>query len=412
VLAQVVSAPPPSLHAAGVAVPRKLAKMVQQCLAKDPTQRPGDALQFADLLGDSVVVRRELPAALRAFVKRDGRTDGAGTILTIVGTQVASIAASNVAGVGAYVAGTVASLLIAPVVFGVLSAFRLSKRGFAHGDLEPAFASEWETLQEERQESRRRGLPVLERIAGVVTRVTAGMALVTIPVAMTRDTTMHTVPVATLAFLLAAILSGSSFIWLVLAYMQRDVDVAFWRRVWTGSFGRLSFALARRLGAQRNSQAAMTHRATELSLSLAAEQLFDSLPKATRDSLRDVPPMLKQLQEDSTALRRRLAQLEEIVASSAPEDARADVWRAERDAVGAKLRDSVSALEMLRLNLLRLHAGAISVDGVTTHIGLALEASNHVVRHVEARDEVEDVFAAVQVAPATVIVEDRDEEWA
>jgi len=317
-----------------------------------------------------------------------------------------------VAGVGAYVVGTIASALIAPMVFGVVSAYRLSKRGFAHGDLEPAFVSEWETLQEERQESRRRGLPVLERIAGVVTRVTAGMALVTVPVAMTRDTTMHRVPVATLAVLLAAILSGSSFIWLVLAYMQRDVDVAFWRRVWTGPFGRMSFTLARRLGAQRDSQPAMTHRATELSLSLAAEQLFDSLPKATRESLRDVPPALKQLQHDSTALRRRLGQLEEVLASLTPDDDRAAVLRAERDAVATRMRNAVSALEVLRLNLLRLHAGAIGVDGVTTHIGLALEASDHVARHVEARDEVEDVFAGVRASDEVPAAAARDEAWA
>jgi serine/threonine-protein kinase len=190
------------------------------------------------------------------------------------------------------------------------------------------------------------------------------------------------------------------------------VDVVFWRRVWTGPFGRMSFTLARRLGAQRDSQPAMTHRATELSLSLAAEQLFDSLPKATRESLRDVPPALKQLQHDSIALRRRLGQLEEVLASLPPDDDRAAVLRAERDAVATRMRNAVSALEVLRLNLLRLHAGAIGVDGVTTHIGLALEASDHVARHVEARDEVEDVFAGVRASDDVPAAAARHEAWA
>jgi serine/threonine-protein kinase len=412
VLSQLVSAPAPSLHAVGVAVPRKLAKMVQQCLAKDPAQRPSDALQFADLLGESVVVRRELPAALRAFVKRDGRTDGPGTILTLVGTQVAAIAASNVAGVGAYVVGTIASAFIAPMVFGVVSAYRLSKRGFAQADLEPAFVTEWESLREERGVQSRRAVSWLEGIAAAVTRVTTGMLLVTAPMLIGTPIGERLAPVAELVVLLVAIVAVSGFGWLLLASMQRDVDVAFWRRVWTGRFGRLSFALARRLGARPATSAAMTHRATELSLSLAAEQLFDSLPRETRDALRDVPPALAQLQQDAAALRRRLGQLDEVCASVSPGDETLDGLRAERVTVAARLRDSVSALELLRLNLLRLHAGTIGVESVTTHIGLAVEASDQVRRHAEARQEVDDVFAEVRASDDVPAAAARDEAWA
>jgi len=89
-----------------------------------------------------------------------------------------------------------------------------------------------------------------------------------------------------------------------------------------------------------------------------------------------------------------------------------DALRAERDAVAVKLRDTVSALELLRLNLLRLHAGTIGVESVTTHIGLAVEASDHVARYVAARQEVEDVFAFVKVADDDTAPSERDEEWA
>jgi serine/threonine-protein kinase len=345
-------------------------------------------------------------------VKRDGRTDGPGTILTLVGTQVAAIAASNVAGVGAYVVGTIASAFIAPMVFGVVSAYRLSKRGFAQADLEPAFVTEWESLREERGVQSRRAVSWLEGIAAAVTRVTTGMLLVTAPMLIGTPIGERLAPVAELVVLLVAIVAVSGFGWLLLASMQRDVDVAFWRRVWTGRFGRLSFALARRLGARPATSAAMTHRATELSLSLAAEQLFDSLPRETRDALRDVPPALAQLQQDAAALRRRLGQLDEVCASVSPGDETLDGLRAERVTVAARLRDSVSALELLRLNLLRLHAGTIGVESVTTHIGLAVEASDQVRRHAEARQEVDDVFAEVRASDDVPAAAARDEAWA
>ena len=50
----------------------------------------------------------------------------------------------------------------------------------------------------------------------------------------------------------------------------------------------------------------MTHRATELSLGMAAEQLFESLPKATRQALGDVPALLERLQRDGADAARAL----------------------------------------------------------------------------------------------------------
>ena len=40
--------------------------------------------------------------------------------------------------------------------------------------------------------------------------------------------------------------------------------------------------------------------------------------------------------------------------------------RAERDKIHALLGDAVGALETIRLNLLRLHAGSVTVAGLTT----------------------------------------------
>jgi eukaryotic-like serine/threonine-protein kinase len=49
----------------------------------------------------------------------------------------------------------------------------------------------------------------------------------------------------------------------------------------------------------------------------------------------------------------------------------------------------VAALETIRLDLLRLHAGADAVPSLTTHLGLAAEVSAEVQRLVAARADVD-----------------------
>jgi hypothetical protein len=52
---------------------------------------------------------------------------------------------------------------------------------------------------------------------------------------------------------------------------------------WTHRHAR--FALARKMRGSQPMNTAMTHRATELSLGMAAEQLFESLPRESRQAI-------------------------------------------------------------------------------------------------------------------------------
>src|SRR5437667_3433891 len=65
---------------------------------------------------------------------------------------------------------------------------------------------------------------------------------------------------------------------------------------------------------------------------------------------------------------------------------------AERDLVQQRLRDAVAALETIRLNLLRLHAGTGTVQSLTTDLGLAREIAGEIGRHVEGLREVEETL--------------------
>jgi hypothetical protein len=106
------------------------------------------------------------------------------------------------------------------------------------------------------------------------------------------------------------------------------------------------------------------------SLGMAAEQLFDSLPKESRKALGDLPALLARLQSDAQRLRKRYDDLQDALADAgdaASSAEYADVCEV-RDAIHAQLREAVGALEMIRLNLLRLHAGSVTIEGLTTQI--------------------------------------------
>jgi serine/threonine-protein kinase len=407
VLARQVTEHPAPLASLGLSVPRKLASLVDQCLAKEPNDRPASADTLAEQLGGAIEQRRALPVALRAFVKRNGRMDGGGTLVystvLLVSSTILSASINMTAGFGAFAAGVV----LAPLAFAVLSARRLLRLGFAHADLGPAFRTELENAREERAVERS-GPRILERVLGGVARVALSFTAVSIPVIVIGNA-LNTwgfargAFAATMLSLGVGVLTGTTY--LALVQSRRDIDTEFWSRLWMGKFGRFAFSLARRLRGSRPVAQAMTHRATELSLSLAAEQLFERLPKATRQALGDLPTLLERLQRSAQMLRTRHEELSSAIEAMARRSDAEDVegLREERDAVHDRLTAAVSALETIRLNLLRLHAGSAVMEGLTTHIGLAEEVSDEIERMVAARAEIDASLRFPRVVEPTPV---------
>ena len=393
VLARQVTESPPPLGSLGLAVPRRVAQLVDRCLAKDREQRPPTAEALAEQLGVALEQRRELPVALRAFVKRSGRLDGSGTLIglftLLTGSLVAAAAIGRTAGFATLLLGAT----LAPLAYLVHGARRLSLLGFGHADLAPAFKSEIELSREEHAVEHARGATVVERFLRLVSRVALPAALLAAGLAFG----LAAGALARLRFISSILFGFSSLIgvlslsgYLYLRQQREDVDTAFWAKVWHGRIGRLAFVLGRRLmgGGVRGS--AMTHRATELSLGMAAESLFESLPKATRAALGDLPSLLHRLQDDAQGLRRRYEVMQESLAGAgdAVGSETHAALRADRDALHEKLGTAVGALETIRLDLLRLHAGSGTIEGLTTHLDLAAEVSAEVERLLAAHDEV------------------------
>jgi serine/threonine-protein kinase len=390
ILARHVTEAAPPVGSLGLPVPRRLSALVDRCLAKEPEQRPAGAQAVAEQLGLALEQRRELPAALRAFVKRNGRLNGGGTLIAGIAlvpfsSAVAVFFRDGAAGFTALTLG----LTALPFSYLVFQARRLSRLGFAHADIGPAFRAEIEQATEELTLGRRQGPTLVERALGVTARVSAMVGTASVGALLFGQRGLVQVVLGNAAIFAFATSSLSTLGWLALRQRHRDVDTAFWSRLWMGPIGRLAFSLARRLAGTRVQPAALTHRPTELSLGMAAEQLYESLPRETRRALGDLPAVLTRLQEDAQTLRKRHDELQEALGDG--DGGASNTWaelRATRDTVRARLSDAVSALETIRLNLLRLHAGSATVEGLTTHLGLAADVSAQIERLIAAHDDV------------------------
>ena len=409
ILAKQVAQPAPPLASLGMGVPRKLGLLIDRCLAKEPAERPASADALAEQLGVAMEQRRELPAALRAFVRRSGRMNGGGTLLYASALLGASSVTSAVFGVAEGFAIFIAGAAIAPVVFAVTSARRLARMGFAHADLAPAFRSELENAREEHAVEHGFGRSVLEKTLSRVAGVLGSYALAAGPLIAVglqskqwHDTAEMALPVTGLTASIAVI---AGLAYLATLQGRRDVDTEFWALMWQGRLGTLAFAVARKLRPGRQVSAAMTHRATELSLGMAAEQLYESLPKEVRQSIGDLPTLLARLQRDAQALRARHDELNDALTRLSTITAADDYenLRAERTLVHEKLRDAVGAMETIRLNLLRLHAGSATVEGVTTHLQFAADISAEVERLIAARHEVDERLRLPRSIAATPV---------
>jgi hypothetical protein len=142
-----------------------------------------------------------------------------------------------------------------------------------------------------------------------------------------------------------------------------------------------------------------THRPTELAIGMAVDTLFEALPKTTRRDLADLPKIVRGLEADAMRMRRKVAELTEAVArldsggdSAKLATRRESIDRDLRQALDAsreRLSESVTALEGIRLNLLRLSAGVGSVGGLTADLAAAREIGAQVERLLEGQREVD-----------------------
>jgi serine/threonine-protein kinase len=405
VLAKQVTEPAPPLASVAPLVPRRMAQAIDRCLAKEREERLEGPAALAEQLSHAIEQRRELPVALRAFVKHDARLDGSGVMLypfamlfaaPIVGLWTGSVAVGFITLVSGY--------SLVPLAVLINRARRLLNTGFGHQDIGVAFKAEIEKSREERAygQGQGGGPSLFERVLRWICIPSLGISAITLPILITTSLSDAGLFVVGQLFGWSMTVGvGTGIGALIMLQRRRDVDAEFWGRLWTGRLGRWLFKVARLFTSKKALPASLTHRPTELALGMAAEQLFESLPKETRNQLRDLPDVVHRLEQDAQRMRARLEELQEALAGveqrgkpepaiAARHDRIVSDLGAERDLVQQRLKDAVAALETIRLNLLRLHAGTTTVTSLTTDLGLAREIARDIGRHVEGLREAEE----------------------
>ena len=146
---------------------------------------------------------------------------------------------------------------------------------------------------------------------------------------------------------------------------------------------------------------------------MAADRLYEELPKDVRNSFKELPDVVRRLEQDAERMRTRIKELDGVLSSIESDEAMgrsgtaagapgvsgkreslsAEV-RAARDAAEKRLSEAVAALETIRLELLRLHAGAGSVESMTADLTSALELSEDIERVIEGGREVEKLLGS------------------
>jgi serine/threonine-protein kinase len=405
VLAKQVTEPAPPLASVAPLVPRRLAQAIDRCLAKEPADRPDGPAVLAEQLSHALEQRRELPVALRAFVKHDARLDGSGVLLypfamLVVTPVVTMLTNSPSMGFLSLLAG----YTLVPVGVLVNRARRLLNAGFGPSDIGVAFKAEIERSREERAFGLGHGggPSLIERILRWASAIGLGTAALSVAALIATSS-----PDPEAMVFWAQVLGwsgvtglGAGVSALVMLQRRRDVDAEFWGRLWTGRVGRWLFGIARMFTGTKALPASLTHRPTELALGMAAEQLYETLPKETRRQLRDLPDVVHRLEQDAQRMRARLEELQEALpdvgqrgsldpAIGARHKRIVADLSAERDLVQQRLKDAVAALETIRLNLLRLHAGTGTVQSLTTDLGLAREVAQEISLQVDGYRGVE-----------------------
>jgi serine/threonine-protein kinase len=394
--------PAPGVLRVAPGLPPALAAAIDRALEHDPGERFADGEAMAAALAPPPEVRPALPPTLRAWLRARNPmlvpymawSGGFGTLT--LANLIAWVTGNRPDGPADIVLlAAIASAPLLPVIgFHLNQARRQFRAGHTLADLRSAL----EVARREREETE-----AITRDEGE-SAVHRGLRLATVGSATWLATTAGLMLLGTIHENVTGFwwIFGPVFSTLLLGAASNAMGVQFvptgirnwWQtgvreRLWNSRIGTW---LARRLGAPERSRTvgAGAFRATEAALGVAAEELFAALPKAYRAQLAELPAIVEALQARAAEARAEMEMLASLVPSGGTDES---VLQARRDAATAHLTETVAALEGIRLDLLRLHAGAGDLAPLTTLIDAARVAGEDVRRLADAQREVDDAVS-------------------
>ncbi len=418
VLAMHITRAAPPLASVAPGIPGRLAQAVDRCLAKDPADRFQTGEALAEAAAASTAVAREIPPPIRAWLQggRAARAPVVGwtTLMGIV--TIGELLGGNPQDFATWL------LFLAPATAYGLYRARFTRRVLAAGytaeDIRLALRERSAQIREELAFETSGEPPLLAKAVRKVTFValagaigTAGAIAVfpearTLPMALAW--TWCTV-VTLVGGLVGRLFPGRRI-------QPPDPDRSLQSRLWNGLAGDWLVGLAGWRLRRRALPGASAQRPTEVAIALAADALFDALPKEARRELKELPAAVRRLEADAKGLRARVEQLNTLLAGAGEEnagaqsrslrlggtapaalgDARAKLREdltAQRDGVARQLASSVAALENIRLDLLRLTAGVGTVDQISADLTAARQIGAEVDALLAGRGEVEALLA-------------------
>ncbi len=391
---------PPSVMRAAPGLPAALGAAIDRCIVRDPAGRFADGEALAAALAPTVAARPPLPPTLRAWIAARnpllvpylGWSGGFG-LLTLA-NLIAWVTGNRPDGPADIVLlAAITSLPLLPVVgFHLNQARRQFRAGHTLADLRAALQvrrrerAETDALAREDEEAR------THRVLRAGTVASATWLAVTIGLLLSGTIHENVTGAAwifgpVLSTMLLGAVSNALEVQFIPGGLRRWWQAGLAERLWTSRAGEW---LARRLGApgRTNLAGGSAFRATEAALGVAAGELFAALPEAVREQFAELPAVVAALEARAAGARADA----DVVAALAPTgSADAEVLAARRHAAAAQLAESVAALESIRLDLLRLHAGAGDLAPLTTLLDAARLLGEDVGRLADARREVEGV---------------------
>jgi serine/threonine-protein kinase len=367
-------------------VPPQLAAAVERCLEKQTELRWPNGEKFAEAVDAAFEAPRELPAPLRAWLARGNRTRGAAIVVGVYGSAgIGALFASGHQGYGLAAVGALATLVTLPIVNGVR---RLIAAGFSLADLRGAVQTYVVRRREELEYDARDTFAMNPRRLGAISLglfAIAGAGIVASRLVWPTAIITPAVVMVSVVGTITGILAVTRAIQLSRGSERFSLRLRFWK----SKLGERLYRLAS-LGLKRPAAAAALPQHTEVALGRALEAIYDSLPKATRKELKDVPETVRRLEREAQKLRESIDALDAAVSAgrAAGRDADARELERQREAAAERLATTVTALETIRLGLLRLQIGAAPVSSVTAAIESATALERELEIAAAARAEV------------------------
>jgi serine/threonine-protein kinase len=397
----------PSVMRAAPGLPGALGAAIDRCLARDRAERFTDGEALAEALAPAPDARPALPPTLRGWLGARNPLlvpymgwSAVFSVLTL-GNIVARVTGNRLA--GPLPLAAITSLPLLPIIgFHLNQARRQFRAGHTLADLRAALEigrrerAETEALVNDERESRtHRGLRLATVASATWLAVTIVLVLLDVVHENRGDIVLMLAPV--LSTMALGAVSNALDVQFIPTGIRNWWETGIRERLWNSRVGEW---LARRLGAPERSKlaGASAFRATEAALGVAASELFAALPKAYREQLAELPAIVAALEARAAGARADV----DVLAALAPSGSvDAEVLAARRQAATAHLAESVAALEGIRLDLLRLHAGASDLVPLTTLLDAARVIGEDVSRLAEAQREAEDA-AGGRVGPGRI----------